>query len=46
MRSSLRRSSRSDRRLSSRFYPLGSDILVQAESIQRIDPPDEPYLTP
>lgn len=28
------------------IYPLGSDILVQAESIETIEPPDEPYLTP
>jgi uncharacterized repeat protein (TIGR03943 family) len=28
------------------IYPLGSDILVQAESVEPIDPPDEPYLTP
>lgn len=28
------------------IYPLGSDILVQAESIEPIDAPDEPYLTP
>jgi uncharacterized repeat protein (TIGR03943 family) len=28
------------------IYPLGSDILVQAESIERIPPPDDPYLTP
>jgi putative membrane protein len=28
------------------IYPLGSDILVQAESIEQIDQPEEPYLTP
>jgi putative membrane protein len=28
------------------IYPLGSDILVQAESIEQIEQPDEPYLTP
>jgi uncharacterized repeat protein (TIGR03943 family) len=28
------------------IYPLGSDILVQAESVEPIDAPDEPYLTP
>lgn len=28
------------------IYPLGSDILVQAESIEPIEQPDEPYLTP
>jgi uncharacterized repeat protein (TIGR03943 family) len=33
-------------RVSGPIYPLGSDILVQAESIDRIDPPEEPYLTP
>jgi len=33
-------------RVSGPIYPLGSDILVQAESIERIEPPDEPYLTP
>ena len=33
-------------RVTGPIYPLGSDILVQAESIERIDAPDEPYLTP
>ena len=33
-------------RVSGPIYPLGSDILVQAESIETIEPPDEPYLTP
>jgi uncharacterized repeat protein (TIGR03943 family) len=28
------------------IYPLGSEILVQAESIEPIEPPDDPYLTP
>jgi putative membrane protein len=28
------------------IYPLGSDILVQAESIEQIEQPEEPYLTP
>lgn len=28
------------------IYPLGSEILVQAESIEPIAPPDDPYLTP
>ena len=28
------------------IYPLGSDILVQAESIEQVEQPDEPYLTP
>ncbi|MGZ8597286.1 MAG: TIGR03943 family putative permease subunit [Actinomycetota bacterium] len=28
------------------IYPLGSDILVQAESIEAIEQPEEPYLTP
>jgi uncharacterized repeat protein (TIGR03943 family) len=28
------------------IYPLGSEILVQAESIEQIAPPDDPYLTP
>jgi putative membrane protein len=28
------------------IYPLGSDILVQAESVEQIEPPAEPYLTP
>jgi uncharacterized repeat protein (TIGR03943 family) len=33
-------------RVTGPIYPLGSDILVQAESIEPIDPPEEPYLTP
>ena len=28
------------------IYPLGGDILVQAESIERIEQPGEPYLAP
>lgn len=28
------------------IYPLGSEILVQAESIEPIAPPEDPYLTP
>ncbi len=28
------------------IYPLGSDILVQAESIEAIQQPEQPYLTP
>jgi uncharacterized repeat protein (TIGR03943 family) len=33
-------------RVTGPIYPLGSDILVQAESIEPIETPDEPYLTP
>jgi uncharacterized repeat protein (TIGR03943 family) len=33
-------------RVTGPIYPLGSDILVQAESIEPIDQPDDPYLTP
>ena len=33
-------------RVTGPIYPLAGDILVQAESIERIDPPEEPYLTP
>ncbi len=33
-------------RVTGPIYPLGNDILVQAESIEAIEPPDEPYLTP
>ena len=33
-------------RVTGPIYPLGSDILVQAESIEAIEPPEEPYLTP
>ncbi|MDH4112835.1 MAG: TIGR03943 family protein [Actinomycetota bacterium] len=33
-------------RVTGPIYPLGSDILVQAQSIEPIDAPAEPYLTP
>jgi len=33
-------------RVTGPIYPLGSDILVQAVSIEPIDQPDDPYLTP
>lgn len=33
-------------RVTGPIYPLGSDILVQAQSIEPIDTPAEPYLTP
>ena len=33
-------------RVQGAIYPLGSEILVQAESIEQIAPPDDPYLTP
>lgn len=33
-------------RVTGPIYPLGSDILVQAESIEAIETPSEPYLTP
>jgi putative membrane protein len=33
-------------RVTGPIYPLGTDILVQAESIEAIPPPDDPYLTP
>jgi hypothetical protein len=33
-------------RVSGPIYPLGTDVLVQAESIDRIDQPEDPYLTP
>ena len=33
-------------RVTGPIYPLGSDILLQAESVEPIDPPEHPYLTP
>ena len=33
-------------RVTGSIYPLGSDILVQADSIERIEQPADPYLTP
>ena len=33
-------------RVSGTIYPLGSDILVDAETVVPIPPPDDPYLTP
>ena len=33
-------------RVTGTIYPLGSDILVDAEAVVPIPPPDDPYLTP
>jgi uncharacterized repeat protein (TIGR03943 family) len=33
-------------RVTGTIYPLGSDILVDAETVVPIPPPDDPYLTP
>ena len=33
-------------RVTGTIYPLGSDILVDVETVVPIPPPDDPYLTP
>lgn len=33
-------------RVTGRIYPLGSDILVDASTVEPIPPPEDPYLTP